>query len=83
MLTSWHGNTEGLALWSLSLPIGGLNGENITVSRCEVIYGGCFGASMVLHAFCFKRLHGRDISQDVLCLKEKFGKVVRSFKRKY
>lgn len=68
MLTSWHGDTKGLALWSLSLPIGGLNGENVTVSRCEAIYGGCRGASIVLHAFCFKRLHCRDISQDVLCL---------------
>ena len=45
MLTSWHDNTEGLALWSLPPPVGGLNLEDVPVSRFEAIDGGCGGAA--------------------------------------
>lgn len=69
MLTSRHGNTEGLALRSMSPPVGGFNLENVTVSRCEAIYGGSHGAATVCQAFHSKRFHSRSIRQDVLCLK--------------
>lgn len=70
MLTSWHGNTEGLALWSQSPPVGGSYLEDVPVSRCEAIYGGCGGAATVRHTFHSKWLHSRSIRQDVLCLEE-------------
>lgn len=40
VLTSWHDNTESLALWSLSPPIGGSDLEDVPISRCKTIYGG-------------------------------------------
>lgn len=68
MLTSWHDNTEDLALGSLSPPVGGPNLEDVPFSRCEAIYGGCGGAATVRHTFHSKRLHSRSIRQDVLCV---------------
>lgn len=65
VLTSWHGNTKSLALWSLSPPVSGSNLKNVTVSRCEAIYGCCGGAATVRRAFHPKWLHSRSIRQDV------------------
>lgn len=70
MLTSWHGNAEDFALWSLSLPVGGSNLENVTVSWRKAIYGGCGGAATVCHTFHSKWFHSRSIRQNVLCLEE-------------
>lgn len=65
-LTSWHGDAEGLALWSLPPPVGGPDFKDVAIPWCETIYSGCGGAASVCNAFHSKRLRCRSVRQDVL-----------------
>lgn len=67
LLTLWHGNTEDLALWSHSPPVGGSYFENVTLSWGQTIYGGCSGAATICDTFHAKWFHSRGIRQNIFC----------------
>lgn len=76
MLTSWHGNTEGFALWPLSSSVGGFNLEDVPLSWCESVYGSCHGAATIRYCFHSKWLHSRSVRQDVVCVKVEHEKLL-------
>lgn len=81
MFTPWHGNTEGLALWSHSSPVGGSDLENITLSWCQAINGGFGGALPICYGFHPEWFNSRSIGQNILCVDMKHKHSARSLKK--
>lgn len=76
LLTSWHDDTEGFALWALSPPVGGSDLEDVPFSWCETVDSGRGGAATVCHALHSEWLHGRGVGQDVFCAEVEHEKLL-------